>query len=149
MMFHGMIAVNHGKIPVRALADTGASHCYVSQSFVEKAGIPVRPLSNWLKLANGSNAVSNGTCTLSLDIQTYCGPIECFILPLSDQFDLIIGDDWCNEVGCEISYRDQCLRCVDLDGVAITTCLYSLTSMVFTALWLVLSILIQKCSKVM
>ena len=100
MMFHGMIAVNHGKIPVRTLADTGASHCYISQSFVEKAGIPVRPLSNWLKLANGSNAVSNGTCTLSLDIQSYCGPIECFVLPLSEQFDLIIGDDWCNEVGC-------------------------------------------------
>ena len=44
MMFHGMIAVNHGKISVRTLADTGASHCYISQSFVEKAGIPARPL---------------------------------------------------------------------------------------------------------
>ena len=38
------------------------------------------------------------------------------MLPLSDQFDLILGDDWCNETGCEISYRDHCLRCNDYNG---------------------------------
>lgn len=96
--------------------DTGASHCYASQAYVEQAGIPVRPSQNWLKLADNTQAVSNGTCTLALDLQTYSGPIECFVLPLSDQFDLILGDDWCNETGCEISYRDHCLKCNDHDG---------------------------------
>ena len=102
--------------PVRTLVDTGASHCYVSQAYVEQAGIPVRPSPNWLKLADNTQAVSNGTCTSALDLQTYSGPIKCFVLPLSDQFDLILGDDWCNETGCEISYCDHCLRCNDHDG---------------------------------
>jgi len=65
---------------------------------------------------NLTRCQNTGTCTLALDLQTYSGPIECFVLPLSDQFDLILGDDWCNETGCEISYRDHCLRCIDHDG---------------------------------
>ena len=61
-------------------------------------------------------AVSNGTCTLALDLQTYSGPIERFVLPLSDHFDLILGDNWCNETGCEVSHHDHCPRCNDHDG---------------------------------
>ena len=111
-----MVSVTKGLLPVRPLVDTGASHCYVSQAYVAQAGIPVRPSQNWLKLADNTQAVSNGTCTLALDLQTYSGPIECFVLPLSDQFDLILGDDWCGKTGCEISYRDHCLRCDAHDG---------------------------------
>jgi len=64
MMFHGMVSVKEGLLPVRTLADTGASHCYVSQAYVEKAGIPVRPSQNWLKLANNSQAISHVHATL-------------------------------------------------------------------------------------
>ena len=53
---------------------------------------------------------------MSVDVCTVYCPIECCVLPLSEHSDLMIGDDWCNEVGFEISYQDQCLRCVDLDG---------------------------------
>ena len=95
--------------------DTGASHCFVSQAYVKQADIPVNPAQSWLKLADNTQAVSNGTCTLALDLHTYSGPIECFVLPLSDHIDLILGDDWCTETG-EISYRDHCLRCDDHDG---------------------------------
>ncbi len=35
MMFHGMISVKEGLLPVRTLVDTGASHSYVSQAYVE------------------------------------------------------------------------------------------------------------------
>ena len=103
-------------LPVRTLVDPGASHCFASQAYVEQADNPVNPAQNWLKLADNTQAVSNGTCTLALDLQTYSGPIECFMLPLSDHVDLILGDNWCNESGCEISYRDHCLRCDDHDG---------------------------------
>ena len=36
MMFQGMVSVKEGLLPVRTLADTGASHCYVSQAYVKK-----------------------------------------------------------------------------------------------------------------
>ncbi|DBA88026.1 TPA: hypothetical protein ACH3X1_005008 [Trebouxia sp. C0004] len=79
MMFHGMVSVKDGLLPVRTLVDTGASHCYVSQAYVEQADIPVRSSQDWLKLADNTQAVSNGTCTLALDLQIYSGPIECFV----------------------------------------------------------------------
>ncbi len=54
MMFHGMVSVTEGLLPVRTLVDTGASHCYVSQSYVEQAGISVRPSRHRLKLADNT-----------------------------------------------------------------------------------------------
>ena len=39
VMFHGMVSVAEGLLPVRTLVDTGASHRYVSQAYVEQAGI--------------------------------------------------------------------------------------------------------------
>ncbi|DBA86272.1 TPA: hypothetical protein ACH3X1_005771 [Trebouxia sp. C0004] len=81
MVFHGTVSLKDGLLPVRTLVDTGASHCYVSQAYVEQADIPVRSCQDWLELAVNTQAVSNGTCTLALDLQTYSGPIECFVLP--------------------------------------------------------------------
>ena len=74
-MIFGMVLVKEGFFPVKTLVGTGASHCYVSQAYVEQADIPVRPSQNWLKLADNTQEISNGTCTLASDLQTYSGPI--------------------------------------------------------------------------
>ncbi|DBA88003.1 TPA: hypothetical protein ACH3X1_004985 [Trebouxia sp. C0004] len=52
MLFHGIVSVKDGLLPVRTLVDTGASHCYVSQAYVKQADIPIRSCQNWLKLAD-------------------------------------------------------------------------------------------------
>lgn len=54
------------------------------------------------------------TCCLPIDIQSYSGTVDCCVLPLSSHFDLILGNDWCESVGAEISYRKHALACVDL-----------------------------------
>ena len=30
--------------------------------------------------------------------------IECFVIPMSDHFDLILGEDWCGTTNCENSF---------------------------------------------
>lgn len=121
MLFHGLIAVNDGR-PIRVLVDTGANHCYISQQYFEmhlsNSPIGVRDEPNWLTLANGSSTVSKGRCIVPLNIQSYQIAIECYTLPMSDQFDLILGQDWCEETGAEISFRTHSLDCLDFDGRA-------------------------------
>ena len=115
MMFHGFLAVKGVESPLRVLVDTGANASYVSQSYIDTLlEVEVRKNPHWLQLANGSNTVSEGKCVLPLDIQSYSGTVDCFVLPLSSHFDLILGDDWCESVGAEISYRKHASDCVDL-----------------------------------
>ena len=55
-----------------------------------------------------------GVCRL--DVQSYQGAVECFILPMSEHFDVILGEDWCEQTHCEISYKSYSLICRDAQG---------------------------------
>ena len=89
MMFNAELAVSGGHLPARALVDTGATHCYVSEAFLAKTKLQVREQDTWLSLANGMKAISKGKAVLPVDIQSYQGAVECFTIPMSDHFDLI------------------------------------------------------------
>lgn len=119
VIFHGLIAVKDA-VPIRVLVDTGSKACYLGEQFYTKhlkdSDIAIRDQHNWPILANGSQTVSKGTCVLPLDIQSYQTAIECYTLPMSDQFDMILGNDWCEQTGCVIDYRQHCLTCRDFDG---------------------------------
>ena len=90
MMFNAELAVKGDTIPARALVDTGATHCYVSEKFIKQTTLPIRQQHTWLSLANGSKAISLGKAVLPVDIQSYQGAVECFVIPMSDHFDLIL-----------------------------------------------------------
>ena len=102
-------------IPARALVDIGATHCYVSQNFIKKTTLPICQ-HTWLSLANGSKASSLGKAVLPIDIQSCQGAVECWVIPMSDHFDLILGEDWCETTHCEISFKTRSLKCGDIDG---------------------------------
>ena len=38
---------------------------------------------------------------LPVDRQSYQGAVECFVIPMSNHFDLILGEDWCETTNCE------------------------------------------------
>ena len=101
-MFNAELAVSGDHVPARELVDTGATHCYVSEKFIQKTTLPLRQQHTWLSLANGTKAVSSGMAVLPVDIQSYQGAVECFVIPMSDHFDLILGEDWCETTRCEI-----------------------------------------------
>ena len=118
MVFHALIAVKDG-VPIRALVDTGASHSYINQAFLDDQlahyQIACEQQSNWLTLANGSQVVSLSKCVLPLDIQTYQSAVGCYTLPMSDQFDMILMQDWSIPAGAVMSYRDDSLEVLDLE----------------------------------
>ncbi|KAL3146479.1 hypothetical protein ABBQ32_000736 [Trebouxia sp. C0010 RCD-2024] len=68
MMFNAELAVSGGHVPARALVDTGATHCYVSEAFLAKTNLQARKQDTWLSLANGMKAISKGKAVLPLDI---------------------------------------------------------------------------------
>ena len=118
MVFHALIAAKDG-VPIRALMDTGTSHSYINQTFLDDQlahyQIACKQQSIWLTSANGSQVVSPSKCVLPLDIQTYQSAVECYTLPMSDQFDMILGQDWSIPAGAVISYRDDSLEVLDLE----------------------------------
>ena len=116
MMFNAELAVKGSHTPARAVVDTGATHCYVSENFIKKTTLPIRQQHTWLSLANGSKAISLGKGVLPVDIQSYQAAVECFVIPMSDHFDLILGEDWCESTSCEISFKTYSLKCDDADG---------------------------------
>ena len=55
-------------------------------------------------------------CVLPLDIQTHQTAVECYTLPMSDQFDLILGQDWSKPAGAVIPHRDDSIEILDLEA---------------------------------
>jgi len=116
MMLKVELAVRQERMPARALVDTGATHCYISEDFFRKTNLPLQDQQTWLTLANGAKAVSKGKSMIQIDIQAYHGAVECYVLPMSEQFDIILGEDWCEQSKCEISYKTYSLTCNDSTG---------------------------------
>ena len=95
----------------KALADSGATHCYVAESFV-KAHLhkfEMVPLSASLRLATGSSAKTVGLCTSNVNIQSYTVSVQAFVVRMNTDFDLILGQNWCKANGVDILYTQSCL----------------------------------------
>ena len=88
-------------------------------------------IGQWIK------AIPKGKVVIPLDTQSYQGAVECFILPMSLQFDIILGEDWCTQTSCEISYKSCSVNCNDINGRSHTL----LTQATNTATYVRLSVL--------
>ena len=121
MMFNGLLAVNSfvAQRPLRLLVDTGANHSYVSEQFLKGTGVVPKKSANFLSLANGSKAVSAGCCNLDLSIQSFKKNVKCHTLPVSDAFDVILGQDWCERVCADISFDNHTVVVSDSIGKRI------------------------------
>jgi len=105
--------------PLRLLVDTGANHSYVSEQFLKGTGVVSRKSPNFLSLANGSKTISAGCCNLDLSIQSFKTKIKCHTLPMSDAFDVILGQDWCERVRADISFAQHTVVVSDSIGKRI------------------------------
>ena len=80
----------------KVLMDTGASHIFAHQDFVNKVGVRVLPSAlSQVSLANGSTGTILGQCTLRLKLGGIIMRVNCLVLPsLPQGVDLILGDAW-------------------------------------------------------
>ncbi len=95
MQFQGTIT----KVPCRVLADSGATHCYVSKAFLERHGIHYAPCEGVeVKLADAKLTTPIvGECRLNLCIQKFRSRGHFSVIDLFDTFDVVLGDDWMTE----------------------------------------------------
>ncbi|KAI0519672.1 hypothetical protein KFK09_007126 [Dendrobium nobile] len=81
--------------PVKVLFDTGASHSFVSEEFVEFVGLSsscmLKPLT--VLMPNGNQLETNKRCHVELVIGDRNLGADLMVLPLTE-FDVILGMDW-------------------------------------------------------
>lgn len=82
----------------RTLFDTGASHCFISQKFLDSAGLIAIPdgtnfvLSTPVGTKEFQTMKIKGTMTMD-----WCWfPCECIVVDMTE-FDILIGMEWFNE----------------------------------------------------
>jgi hypothetical protein len=92
-MVYGMFLVN--SIPASVLFDSGASHSFITESFVEKHNIPKYPLKKMLHISSsgGDMKATHSCLRVNLKIQGIDFPVNLVVLG-SNGIDVILGCDW-------------------------------------------------------
>jgi hypothetical protein len=91
-MVYGMFLVN--SIPASVLFDSGASHSFITESFVEKHNLPKHPLKKMLHISSlGGDLKATHSCLhVNLKIQGIDFPVNLVVLG-SNGIDVILGCD--------------------------------------------------------
>ncbi len=90
MSFHGKVAGYQAVIA----ADTQASHNFVSEQWVRRAGVHVTPITGTVTLATGKAAQIVGSCSVRLVIGPWHDVVDCFVMNMASHHDLILGDSY-------------------------------------------------------
>lgn len=88
MSFAGKLAGLSAKIA----ADSQASHNFVSEQWVDRAGVHVIPQAGQATLASGETARVLGVCSLRMQIGALHDVVECLVLKMASHHDLILGE---------------------------------------------------------
>jgi hypothetical protein len=78
------------------LLDSGAEgYCYVNRRFLESRSIAFNPrVQPGVAYADGAERPSYGQKTLTVHMQKYTAKLQCTIIDLDPQFDIILGQEW-------------------------------------------------------
>ncbi|XP_057794044.1 uncharacterized protein LOC131010514 [Salvia miltiorrhiza] len=89
-----------GGFKLLTMIDSGASHCFISETVASSLQLPVEPTSTQtVVLSDGSRVHITGVCKavpLKLDSQLFL--VTCFVFPLSS-VDVILGVSWLATLG--------------------------------------------------
>ena len=103
MTFEGKLA----GFPARIAADSQASHNFVSDQWVQRAGVHVKPLANQVTLASGEAAHIIRLCTLRLQMEPLHDAIDCFVMRMASQHDVILGESYLKSRRAVLSYANN------------------------------------------
>ena len=96
-------------IPTTVMDDSGASTRFASLQWVTRNRLPIKPThKNWkVKIADNTTVHVVGTVDVILNIQGYQEHIKLIVMPMSSNFDIILGTDWNLQKGAIINYRNN------------------------------------------
>ena len=119
MLFAGTAGIRGGKgqgEELRILADSGSSHCVLSDRHSKLAVATGKQFD--VTFADGSRRLKAAEAMLSLTVQKYSASIPVLIMPTAPDFDVILGLDWMRPHQAELLIAQDKCKLVDADGVA-------------------------------
>lgn len=93
--------------PARATLDCGASHCFLRSGYAAEHGIEVQPDDATIALADGSTARTRGRCYVRVQLGTMVAVVNCYVVDLAVQYDLLLGMDFMIQRGVTISCNSE------------------------------------------
>jgi Retroviral aspartyl protease len=90
------------------MVDSGASARFVSLAWVEKHKLTIKKShQNWtVTVANSSTVSVAGSVDVRLNIQGYQDSVKLIVIPMSTEFDIILGNDWTIARGAILNYQN-------------------------------------------
>ena len=114
----GTFSVN--SVPAQVLFDSGASHSFVTESFVNRSGMKAELLTRVMSVQiPGSRVTAHRTC-LDIPIEI-CGvtfPAELIVLGTKG-IDVILGMNWLSRYRGRIDCTERTVNLTSADGVQI------------------------------
>jgi hypothetical protein len=102
MMFAGSACGEQATI----LIDSGATHCFIDQTFVEVNGIKQSPFDSEVIVADGSTLTSTTQARVYLEIQGYKVLVTCIVMNMQGQpFGVILGDTWSQAADAVVAFK--------------------------------------------
>jgi hypothetical protein len=105
MMFDGRAAGANANI----LFDRGASHNYVSSTFAKLTGISISPSLQKVRLGSDQEVAPDGEATVYVGIGAFHKPVQCLVMNLLFEVDMILGDEFMSKYDCILHYGRGCL----------------------------------------
>jgi predicted aspartyl protease len=92
------------------LFDSGASTNYVSSAFAKMHGLTVKPSETNVRLGTGTSVSAQGECAVHIKLGDYQDTVECYVLDMVTDFQMILGDTWLNMVKATFDYDSK--KCI-------------------------------------
>src|SRR3569623_1617114 len=105
MMFSGKAAAAKANI----LFDSGASLNFVSAKFAKQTGITVRPTAQTVRLADDAVGEILGEAKVYVQLGSFHKPVQCLVMNLLFEVDLILGDEFMIRHNCILHYGKSCV----------------------------------------
>jgi predicted aspartyl protease len=92
------------------LFDSGASINYVSSAFARMHGLTVKPSNTNVRLGTGDSVPAQGKVFVHVKLGDYQDRVECYVLDIVTDFQIILGDTWLNMVKAIFDYDTE--KCI-------------------------------------
>ena len=91
-----ILNVNYNNIKAKALIDTGATHTFVNQRFIDKNNIQTSSITNSVQLANGKrDNITEIVNNAIIKLQNKTIKIDTLVLKtMNEKYDVVIGIDY-------------------------------------------------------
>src|SRR5258708_2242728 len=110
-----ILNLSYSKIPIKALLDSGAMHCFIDSSLVSDHCLPAQPLSQPLRLClfNRSFATNPIKYKVTIPILFAPGqviPVSFLVTPLDPDISAVIGISWLCQHNPLIDWANNCIH---------------------------------------